>query len=125
MFCFKHLLVQATAVLLPKWNLDQALKFVSQYALLSLGVECPNFVPHSLTAVFAIRYKITTLNLIPSLVHQLVNSPKTRHADLTSLRLITNGGANLPSHLLDKFFQLAPKVNMGDGMSPLFPPIPI
>lgn len=102
-------------MLLPKWDLDLALRLVSQYVMLSL----PRFP--SLTDFNGIRYKITTLNLIPSVAHQLVNSPKTEKADLSSLIWVTSGAAYLPDHLSSKLMKLAPKQSsMVEGASPPF-----
>lgn len=88
--------------------------------LLSL-TGLPQIPVLSLADLNEIRYKITTLNLIPSLVHQLVNSPKTKNVDFSSLIWISSGAAYLPDHLARKITQLAPKVNMTEGAFHPFP----
>lgn len=62
------------------------------------------------------RYRISHLSLIPSVVHQLVNTPKTKKVDLSSLAFVSSGAAYLPDHLASKLVRMAPAgVNMTEG----------
>ncbi|KAJ3711570.1 hypothetical protein C8R42DRAFT_688954 [Lentinula raphanica] len=93
-YCFQSLLAPVQLVMLPKWNIDLAL-----YA-----------IP---------KYKITTLPLIPSLVHQLINHPNISSVDLSSLKTAGSGAAYLPPPLAEKFRAIMPgaMVSEGYGMS--------
>lgn len=66
-----------TIVMLPKWNID--LFFDS--------------VP---------KYRITTMSLVPSLVHQLVHHPRFKTTDMSSVQSIGSGAAHLPPQLADE-----------------------
>lgn len=57
-----------------------------------------------------IRYKVTTLALVPSLVHQLVNHPKINQTDLSSLNNLGGGAAYLSWELRQKMLKYAKKV---------------
>lgn len=59
---------------------------------------------------------MTTLTLIPSIAHQLVNTPKAKKADLSSLMWVSSGAAYLPDHLATKLKALGPQnLNMTEG----------
>ncbi|TDL16556.1 acetyl-CoA synthetase-like protein [Rickenella mellea] len=94
-FMFRTFVVPITLVILPRWNLDQVLEAIPQY-------------------------KITHLALVPSLIHQLVNSPKTEKADLSSLQFAGSGAAYLPPELskkMSKFLKGSPEIPEGYGLS--------
>lgn len=55
------------------------------------------------------RYSITHLCLIPSLVQRLINSPKAKEADLSSLAFVSCGGAYLPDSLATELINMGPK----------------
>ncbi|KAG2033460.1 hypothetical protein BDR03DRAFT_1014312 [Suillus americanus] len=74
---FFNFIQPSTIVMLPKWNID--LFFDS--------------VP---------KYRITTLSLVPSLIHQLVHHPRFKTTDMSSVRSIGSGAAHLPSQLADE-----------------------
>ncbi|KAJ7893270.1 hypothetical protein B0H13DRAFT_2527619 [Mycena leptocephala] len=63
-----------TYVILEKWNTE-----------------------HFLRAI--VKYRATDLGLIPSAIHQLVNHPAIKSADLSSVISITSGAAYLPPEL--------------------------
>ncbi|KAJ3966825.1 hypothetical protein EV361DRAFT_808367 [Lentinula raphanica] len=89
-YCFQSLLAPVQLVMLPKWNIDLAL-----YA-----------IP---------KYKITTLPLIPSLVHQLINHPNISSVDLSSLKTAGSGAAYLPPPLAEKFRAIMPGAMVSEG----------
>lgn len=94
-YCFRSSLAPATYVIIPRWNIDLALKLISQY-------------------------KITTLNLVPSVAHQLIQHPNTRNVDLSSIRSMSSGAAYLPPELENKLQKLFPEealITEGYGMS--------
>ncbi|KAJ3980433.1 hypothetical protein F5890DRAFT_1541611 [Lentinula detonsa] len=94
-YCFQSLLVPATFVMMPNWNINAALKAIP-------------------------KYRVTSFPLIPSVVHQLMNHPRISSVDLSSLRSVGSGAAYLPPPLADKFKALMPKeslVTEGYGMS--------
>lgn len=45
------------------------------------------------------RYRATTIYLVPSLVHQLVNRPQFQTADLSTVQTVNCGAAYLPVSL--------------------------
>ena len=75
----------ATNYMLPKWNLELALKTIE-------------------------KYKITTLPLVPPIVRQLAQSPLTEKYDLSSVVAAGSGAAYLPP---DVAYQLARKLPQG------------
>ncbi|TFK34780.1 hypothetical protein BDQ12DRAFT_715112 [Crucibulum laeve] len=83
-YCFRAFLTPMTFVVVPKWNIETALKTIP-------------------------KYRITTLTLIPSVVHQLVNHPKIHQADLSSLTTLGSGAAYLPPDLAQRLSSLIPK----------------
>jgi acyl-CoA synthetase (AMP-forming)/AMP-acid ligase II len=94
-FSFRAFMMPSTTVLQSKWDIDVAINAIQ-------------------------RHKISTLNLIPSIFHQLVNSPKFQNADLSTIAVITSGAAYLPQDLLKRMLTILPKDVMfaeGYGMS--------
>ncbi|KAG1722895.1 hypothetical protein EDB19DRAFT_1859208 [Suillus lakei] len=92
---FFNFLKPSTTIILPKWNIDAFF-------------EC---VP---------KYHITTVSLVPSLVHQLVHHPRFNTADLSSIKGIGCGAAHLPPQLADQLrtrFPAMNKVSEGYGLS--------
>ncbi|KAG2086544.1 uncharacterized protein F5147DRAFT_77135 [Suillus discolor] len=71
---FVNFLKRYTTVMLPKWDVN--LFFDS--------------IP---------KYRITTMSLVPSLVHQVVHHPRFETADLSSIKGIGSGAAYLPPQL--------------------------
>ena len=80
-------LMQLTNVLLPKWDLELALKSIE-------------------------KYKLTALPLVPPLVRQLAQSPLTEKYDLSSVMLAGSGAAYLPP---DVAYQLGKKLPQSGG----------
>ncbi|KAG2033462.1 hypothetical protein BDR03DRAFT_1002101 [Suillus americanus] len=92
---FLNFFSPSTTVMLPKWNID--IFFDS--------------IP---------KYYITTIVLVPSLLHQLVHHPRFKTADMKSVKTIGSGGAYLPPQLSDQVcarFPDMPRVTEGYGMS--------
>lgn len=92
---FFNFLKPLTIVILPKWNIDAFF-------------EC---VP---------KYHITTVSLVPSLVHQLVHHSRFKIADLSSIQGIGCGAAHLPPQLTDQLrarFPAMNRVSEGYGLS--------
>lgn len=80
-------LQQLTNVLLPKWDLELALRTIE-------------------------KYKITLLPLVPPIVRQLAQSPLTDKYDLSSVITVASGAAYLPP---DVAYQLGRKMPNGNG----------
>jgi acyl-CoA synthetase (AMP-forming)/AMP-acid ligase II len=92
---FFNFIRPSTIVMLPKWNVD--LFFDS--------------VP---------KYRITTMSLVPSLVHQLVHHPRFKTTDMSSVRSIGSGAAHLPPQLADELYTRFPdmgSITEGYGLS--------
>lgn len=81
-------LLQLTNVLLPKWDIELALRTIE-------------------------KYKLTALPLVPPLVRQLAQSPLTEKYDLGSVVGAASGAAYLPP---DVVYQLAKKLLQGANM---------
>lgn len=81
-------LVRNTTILLPKWQLEQALQAIQ-------------------------KFKITALPLVPPLIRQLAQSPLTDRYDLSSVIGAVSGAAYLPP---DVAYQLAQKLPQGKEM---------
>ncbi|KAH9480790.1 putative 4-coumarate--CoA ligase 2 [Psilocybe cubensis] len=94
-YCFRATLMPSTLVILPKWNVKVALDAIP-------------------------RYKVSSLPLIPSVVHQLANYPGIENADFSSVVAMNSGAAYLPPELGQKLTKLV-KVDLdlmeGYGMS--------
>ena len=55
------------------------------------------------------RYKISSLTLVPSVVHQLINHPDIQKVDLSSILHIGSGAAYFSPELRQKLVSLVPK----------------
>ncbi|KIK41940.1 hypothetical protein CY34DRAFT_12725 [Suillus luteus UH-Slu-Lm8-n1] len=92
---FYNFLKRSTTVMLPKWDID--LFFDS--------------IP---------KYRITTIGLVPSLVHQVVHHPRFEIADLSSIKGMGSSAAHLPPQLATKLCARLPgmeRVSEGYGLS--------
>jgi 4-coumarate--CoA ligase len=81
-------LLRNTSIMLPKWDLELALRSIQ-------------------------KYKVTHLPLVPPLVRQLAQSPLTEKYDLSSVIGAVSGAAYLPP---DVAYQLAKKLPQGAAM---------
>ncbi|KAJ3506882.1 hypothetical protein NLJ89_g6614 [Agrocybe chaxingu] len=94
-YCFRSCLSPNTLVLPSKWDIHACLKAIP-------------------------KYKVTTLTLIPSVVHQIVNHPGIENVDFSSVLTMGSGAAYLPPELATRLEKLVPgetKFNEGYGMS--------
>lgn len=74
--------------------------------------------PKTLTLAIFRRYRITTLPLIPSIIHQLVNAPEFQTTDFSSVVTVGSAAAYLPPQLNEKFISMLPKdVAMSEGQA--------
>ncbi|KAG1732417.1 uncharacterized protein EDB91DRAFT_1349080 [Suillus paluster] len=92
---FFNFLKPFTIVMLPKWNIDSFFDSVP-------------------------KYHITTIFLVPSLIHQIVHHPRFKTTDMSSVKAVASGAAYLPSQLADQLcarFQDVDRVSEGYGMS--------
>ncbi|KAG2147413.1 uncharacterized protein EDB93DRAFT_1250559 [Suillus bovinus] len=72
--CFYNFLQPSTVAILPKWDINLFFDSVPKYC-------------------------ITTVGLVPSLIHQVVHHPRFETADLSSIKNISSGAAHLPPQL--------------------------
>lgn len=94
-YCFRACLVPNTLVIMSKWDIELAFKAIP-------------------------KYKVSILTLIPSVVHQIVKHPKSKHVDWSSVISSNSGAAYLPPELAEKMATLVPKdsnFSEGYGMS--------
>ena len=93
---------------MPKWDTKLALRAIPKYAYICLY---DNSGPTQLWTDLAphLRYKISLLALIPSIVHQLVNYPGIEKVDFSSITTIGSGAAYLPPELGAKMSSLIPQ----------------
>ncbi|KAG6864934.1 hypothetical protein C0991_006285 [Blastosporella zonata] len=94
-YSFRGLLAPTTFVILAQWNIKVALDIIP-------------------------KYHITTMSLIPSVVHQLVNYPGIEKVDFSSIQSMGSGAAYLPPELATKLASIIPRESRfteGYGMS--------
>ena len=101
-----------TMVVVPKWNLDQALEVIPKF------VEVPDFLesdPEALTLY--VRYKVNFFAAVPSIIHQIANSPKAAKADFSSVMYVGSGAAYLAPDVAEKFRKTVRLPQAGEGSS--------
>ncbi|KAH7923339.1 acetyl-CoA synthetase-like protein [Leucogyrophana mollusca] len=92
---FRVFFVPVTIILLPKWDANLYLDTIP-------------------------KYRVTSIYLVPSLVHQLVHHPRFATADFSTVQVVQCGAAYLPAQLADQFRARIPsveRVGEGYGMS--------
>jgi len=95
---------------MPRWNLKLALKAIPKYLFSVWRI----LERHK--QFFSPRYRITTLALIPSVVHAILSSPKLIKSDFTSVVNVGCGAAYLPPVLSDKLKETFKNVTVAEGM---------
>ena len=85
-------------------------------------VMLARFRPAELLSLVA-RERVTGTSLVPTMIGMLLAEPGFATADLSSLRLITYGGAPMPEAILTRFMARLPHVSFGQafGMTELSP----
>lgn len=89
--------VRATGIILPKWDrkavIDVVPRWVRTYIslLLTMKIDC------------GVRYRVTSLFVVPSMMHQLVNDVEFARADFTSVVSVNSAAARLPPALAQQF----------------------
>ena len=96
-FCFRAFAIPRTAIVMPKWDANDTLKLIPKYAP---RLHCMMLF---LLLTLLSRWRVTDLLLVPSMIHQLVNSPEWTRADTSSVEAVGSGAAFLPPDLLSKF----------------------
>ena len=73
------------------------------------------------------RYKVTSVTLVPTMVNLVVNHPKVRDYDLSSVRTMLYGASPMPLSLLRRTMELLPECNFiqAYGMTEMSPVITI
>ncbi|KAH7915464.1 hypothetical protein BJ138DRAFT_1176554 [Hygrophoropsis aurantiaca] len=92
---FRMFFSPVTIILLPKWDADLYLDVIP-------------------------KYRVTSIYLVPSLVHQIVHHPRFPAADFSTVQVVQCGAAYLPAQLADQFRSRIPgieRVGEGYGMS--------
>jgi len=97
-FCFRAFAAPCTLIVMSKWDVKLALKLIPKYA--------PSF-----TDVFSVanpslstsRWKVSMLPLVPSMIHQLVNSAEWAKTDTSSIETTASAAAFLPPELNVRF----------------------
>ncbi|KAN0129536.1 hypothetical protein V8E53_012718 [Lactarius tabidus] len=82
-------------------------------------IVAPSWTPDVVMKAFS-SYKITSLVMVPSMVHQVLHNPELAKLDLGSLISATSGAAHLPPELRSAFERKAKNVSFmqeGYGMS--------
>jgi fatty-acyl-CoA synthase len=87
-----------TNILMPRWDLDSYLKLVKR--------ERPTF-----------------LFLVPAQLQSLMDSPKSREVDFSSVRFLTAGGAALTPEMIKAVFERGLTQKQGFGMTEMGPGI--
>lgn len=102
---FRCFLAPATLVLLPKWNADVFFDCIPKYVSL-LTHPAPRVNVSSPQS----RFRVTSIFLVPSLVHQIVHHPKFTTADFSTVQFISCGAAYLPFSLAEQLRSRFPAV---------------
>ncbi|TDL17760.1 acetyl-CoA synthetase-like protein [Rickenella mellea] len=90
-FTMFRTLLPSVVVVLPRWDMDLAIDIIQ-------------------------KHRVTMASFVPSLIHQLVNSPKFKKADLSSIQSMLSGAAYLPPQLADKLTSLTnPAAILAEG----------
>ncbi|KAH7885512.1 hypothetical protein F5I97DRAFT_1810218 [Phlebopus sp. FC_14] len=92
---FRCFFAPTTVLLLPKWDADIYLDTIP-------------------------KYRVTTIYLVPSLVHQIVHHPRFATADFSTVQVVQCGAAYLPVQLAELLRSRIPgveRVGEGYGMS--------
>ncbi|KAG1732677.1 uncharacterized protein EDB91DRAFT_1084707 [Suillus paluster] len=92
---FLSFLKASTIVMLPKWSVDLFFDSIT-------------------------KYHVTTLYLVPSLIHQLVYHPRFKTADMSLVKSVASGAAYLPPQLADQVYARFPDMERfaeGYGLS--------
>jgi acyl-CoA synthetase (AMP-forming)/AMP-acid ligase II len=104
----RSILTPVTLVYLPQWDADAALnaieKFVSHLIL-----------SYSFLSRLLIRYRVTTFNVVPSMIRTLLERQKVRKADLSSLLSIGAGAAYLPPELEAQLGSVKKQMKISQG----------
>ncbi|KAH8829590.1 hypothetical protein DL96DRAFT_1708713 [Flagelloscypha sp. PMI_526] len=97
-YVYRSFLSPMTLVIVPKWNVDLALKYIP-------------------------KFQVTALTLVPSIAHQLANDSRVTagNVDLTSVSTLATGAAYLPPTLANQLLGLnlakGAAIASGYGMS--------
>ncbi|CAL1713286.1 unnamed protein product [Somion occarium] len=94
-FCMRPMSGYVTCVIVPRWNVEVVVRAIE-------------------------KHRIGLLLLVPSMVHQLVHSGLLEKADLSSVDLISTGGAYMPPKVaerIQKLIRSTPRVMEGYGLS--------
>jgi len=70
-------------------------------------VLLPRFEPGRVIETIE-RYRVTNMTAVPTMLRMLVDHPEAKRHDLSSLRIVTFGGAPMPDALLRELLALAP-----------------
>jgi acyl-CoA synthetase (AMP-forming)/AMP-acid ligase II len=77
-YILRFFLYPQTAIVIPKWNIDLVLDLIP-------------------------KYKVSALQVVPAMAHQLVNSKRFNTMDLSGLVSVGGGAAYMPDDLRAKF----------------------
>jgi fatty-acyl-CoA synthase len=92
-FFIPHLLVGATNVIQPRWEPGEALTLIE-------------------------HERVTTMYAVPSQIQALLHHPDFHRCDLSSLAMITTGGAALPAAVMERVLsELSPRLYNAYGMT--------
>ena len=65
--------------------------------------------------IAGLRYKVQILLLVPSMIHQLVNSGLLEKADVSALAIVNSGAAYLPPKVSDAMQKLIRSARLQEG----------
>ena len=107
---FRSFFTPTTLVLLPKWNADVYFDSIPKYVSLFKHFYL------TLTTSPPSRYRVTSIFLVPSLVHQIVHHPRFPTTDFRTVQTINCGAAYLPVSLAEQLRSRFPSVErVGEG----------
>ncbi|MCE7982750.1 MAG: long-chain-fatty-acid--CoA ligase [Caldilinea sp. CFX5] len=74
----------------------------------------PRFDPVAVAAAIQ-KHQVTNVMLIPTMIGMMVNHPRIREYNISSLRCISYGGAPMPEALIERLLELAPHCKLVQG----------
>ena len=108
--CIRPVWMVIPTLIIPKWNADVVLDLIPKY------VSAIRIRVAEMSLIIRCRYRVSILSLTPPAILQLVNHPRIRKTDLSSLVLTGSGAAHLPPKLGQAFKKLLKNAqNVGEG----------
>jgi long-chain acyl-CoA synthetase len=98
----------------PMFHIADAGSLVCLTMMNGAHVILSRFDPLEVAAAIQ-KHQVTNVLLIPTMIGMMVNHPRIREYDISSLRCISYGGAPMPEALIERLLELAPNCKLVQG----------